>query len=253
MRIYGLIGLTLKHSWSREYFTRKFASGGIHADYKLYELTQIGDLPALISAEKQLCGLNVTIPYKKSVIPFLSDLSPEAKAIGAVNTIRIERQDGNIRMTGFNTDAPAFSAELGRFACGEGKSALVLGTGGAATAVAHVLNNEGWTFSMVSRSGTLPGSLTYDKITPEFMASVKLIVNATPMGMYPDVDTVPPLPWNFITHKHLLFDLTYNPEETRFMQMGIAKGARAINGLGMLKRQAELAWEIWQKNTDQEK
>lgn len=253
MRIYGLIGQTLKHSWSREYFIRKFAAGGIHADYKLFELARINDLRVLVRTEQQLYGLNVTIPYKKSVIPFLSDLSPEAEAIGAVNTIRIERQGQDIRLTGFNTDAPAFGAELGRFAFRESKRALILGTGGAAMAVAHVLKNEGWTFSMVSRSGNLPGSLTYDKITPEFMASVKLIVNATPMGMYPDVDTVPPLPWNFITHKHLLFDLTYNPEETRFMQMGIAKGARAINGLGMLKRQAELAWEIWQKNTDQEK
>ncbi len=253
MHIYGLIGSTLKHSWSREYFIRKFAAAGIHADYKLFELAHVGDLPALVSSEKQLCGLNVTIPYKQSVIPFLSGISPEAETIGAVNTIRIERQGGNISMTGFNTDAPAFSAELGRFAYGEDKSALVLGAGGAAMAVAHVLKNEGWKFSMVSRSGKLPGALTYDKLTPDLMASVKLIVNATPLGMYPDVDAMPPLPWDYITHNHLLFDLVYNPEETRFMQMGMAKGAMVNNGLGMLKRQAELAWDIWTKDQFQEK
>ncbi len=187
------------------------------------------------------------------MIPFLSDLSPEAEAIGAVNTIRIERQGQDIRLTGFNTDAPAFGAELGRFAFGESKRALILGTGGAAMAVAHVLKNEGWTFSMVSRSGKLPNVLSYDKLTPDIMASVELIVNATPAGMYPEVDTMPPLPWDYITRKHLLFDLIYNPEETRFMQMGQAKGARAINGLGMLKRQADLAWEIWPKDQTQEK
>lgn len=253
MHIYGLIGSTLKHSWSREYFIRKFAAAGIHADYKLFELAHVGDLPALVSSEKQLCGLNVTIPYKQSVIPFLSGISPEAETIGAVNTIRIERQGGKISMTGFNTDAPAFSAELGRFDFRDDKSALVLGTGGAAMAVAHVLKNEGWTFSMVSRSGKLPNVLSYDKLTPDIMASVELIVNATPAGMYPEVDTMPPLPWDYITRKHLLFDLIYNPEETRFMQMGQAKGARAINGLGMLKRQADLAWEIWPKDQTQEK
>ncbi|KAF5065126.1 Shikimate dehydrogenase [anaerobic digester metagenome] len=253
MPVYGLIGLTLKHSWSREYFTRKFAAGGIPADYKLYELAHIGDLHALVSSEKQLCGLNVTIPYKQSVIPFLSGISPEAETIGAVNTIRIERRGGNIGMTGFNTDAPAFSAELGRLAFRDDRCALVLGSGGAAMAVAHVLKNEGWNFSMVSRSGKLPGSLAYDKLTPDLMATVKLIVNATPLGMYPDVETAPPLPWDYITHNHLLFDLVYNPEETRFMQMGMAKGAMAINGLGMLKRQAELAWEIWTKDQVQEK
>ncbi|MDX9907800.1 MAG: shikimate dehydrogenase, partial [Bacteroidales bacterium] len=132
MPVYGLIGLTLKHSWSREYFTRKFAAGGIPADYKLYELAHIGDLHALVSSEKQLCGLNVTIPYKQSVIPFLSGISPEAETIGAVNTIRIERRGGNIGMTGFNTDAPAFSAELGRLAFRDDRCALVLGSGGAA-------------------------------------------------------------------------------------------------------------------------
>jgi len=253
VRIYGLIGQTLKHSWSREYFIRKFAAGGIHADYKLFELARINDLPVLVRTEQQLYGLNVTIPYKKSVIPFLSDLSPEAEAIGAVNTIRIERQGQDIRLTGFNTDAPAFGAELGRFAFRESKRALILGTGGAAMAVAHVLKNEGWTFSMVSRSGKLPNVLSYDKLTPDIMASVELIVNATPAGMYPEVDIMPPLPWDYITRKHLLFDLIYNPEETRFMKMGLAKGARAINGLGMLKRQADLAWEIWPKDQTQEK
>jgi shikimate dehydrogenase len=253
VHIYGLIGSTLKHSWSREYFIRKFAAAGIHADYKLFELAHVGDLPALVSSEKQLCGLNVTIPYKQSVIPFLSGISPEAETIGAVNTIRIERQGGKISMTGFNTDAPAFSAELGRFDFRDDKSALVLGTGGAAMAVAHVLKNEGWTFSMVSRGGKLPGSLTYAMVTPEIMASVKLIVNATPLGMYPDVDALPPLPWDCVTESHQLFDLIYNPEKTCFMQTGMAKGAMAINGLGMLKRQAEMAWEIWQKAPGQEK
>lgn len=249
-RIYGLIGLTLKHSWSKQYFTGKFSGGNINAVYNLYELQQIDEIIKLVEAEKRLCGLNVTIPYKQSVIPFLSAVSPEAAAIGAVNAIAIDRSSDEIRMTGYNTDAPAFAEELIGFAGKPSGNALILGTGGAAKAVDYVLEKQGWSRQFVSRKPAGQGTISYTDLDADILKKTRLIVNATPLGMYPAIDTAPPLPWELIGSAHFLFDLVYNPEVTRFMKEGERRGARVINGLGMLKRQADLAWEIWHtKNT----
>ncbi|NDK56098.1 shikimate dehydrogenase family protein [Pontibacter fetidus] len=244
MHKFGLIGKKLGHSFSKRYFTQKFEQEGItDAVYELYELPTIAELPQLLQANPELVGLNVTVPYKEEVIPYLDELDETAARIGAVNTIKIT----NGKTKGYNTDYIGFRDSLERFYPATKHSrALVLGTGGAAKAVCAALQNLDINYTILSRTAK-PGHLTYSTLTPERMPQYQLIINTTPLGMYPAVETFPDLPYQALTPLHYLYDLVYNPEETLFLQKGKAVGAQTINGLAMLHGQAEAAWMIWQK------
>lgn len=245
MKKYGLIGKNLKHSFSQQYFTKKFAEQDINAEYVLLELATISDFRNIVATPPFLNGVNVTIPYKKAIIPFLDSLSGEAAQIGAVNTIKIRRKAMTVLLEGYNTDAPAFKSEMTKKVDPPSGMALVLGTGGAAAAVSLALQQLGWEFRMVSRNKQCPGTILYSQLSSDLLRNTTLIVNATPLGTYPDVGSCPSLPWQWITANHFLFDLVYNPAETLFMQRGRERGAGTSNGLGMLYKQAELSWDIW--------
>jgi shikimate dehydrogenase len=242
-RQFGLIGKKLGHSFSKKYFTEKFQKGNIDAAYELYEIPQIEDLPKVLATE-YLRGLNVTIPYKADVIPYLDRLSPEAEAVNAVNTILIK----NGEISGHNSDVYGFRISLEKF-LGEAKiqHALILGTGGAARAVAYVLEKANYIdrYSFVSRKPMNSSQLAYQDLNGALFAESKLIINTTPLGMYPEVDTAPLLPYEFLNASHFLYDLVYNPAETLFLRKGKAQGAQILNGMEMLIGQAERSWEIW--------
>lgn len=244
---YGLVGFPLGHSFSKRYFTEKFAAEGIPAEYELFPLSGIDQMIDLISRHPELKGLNVTIPYKKEVIPYLDALSEEARAIGAVNTICIARSGQSVHLKGWNTDAGAFEAEISEFTDGNTGNALLLGNGGAASAAGYVLKKMGWTVIQAVRKPPVENenTLLYSAIGKEIMQSTKLIVNATPAGMFPESGTMPAVPVELLTPQHFVFDMVYNPEVTRLMKEGMKRGASVRNGLGMLHRQAELAWKIW--------
>lgn len=245
---YGLIGRSLGHSRSPELFGSIFAREGLaDARYELFELDRVDELPGLIAARPALRGLNVTIPYKQSVIPLLHGLSPEAAAVGAVNSIRI--REG--RWIGHNTDIDGFRSLLGphlRELSGRGGTvrprALVLGSGGASRAVAYVLREEGLRFRVVSRSRER-GDLKWDQVDRTVVGVCRLIINTTPLGMWPKVDEAPALPYAALTEHHHLIDLVYNPEETLFLRQGREAGAAVENGMVMLRAQAEAAWRFW--------
>ncbi len=239
---YGLIGYPLTHSFSEKYFAEKFEKEGIEdCRYDNFPIDQIEMLPALISSYENLIGLNVTIPYKQVVSRFLDDLSEEANAIGAVNTIRIEGG----RLSGFNTDAFGFEISLGELLGGVSDvQALVLGTGGASKAVTYVLKQKDIDFQLVSRRES-EDVLTYSEVTADVLSEFRLIINTTPVGMYPRIEECVDLPFEALTQQHYLYDLIYNPELTTFLQHGKAAGARIKNGLEMLILQAEKSWEIW--------
>ena len=244
MRQFGLIGRTLQHSFSQTYFTQKFYSQGLADDhrYDLFELADIHELPALLRAQPSLVGLNVTVPYKESVVTYLDELAPSAARVGAVNVIEC-LPDGRLR--GHNTDVIGFRESLRQFWPGAaGGRALVLGAGGAAKAVGVALNDLGVAYWSVTRN-PLGHGLTYDELTPELLAAHPLIINATPLGTYPHVDTYPRLPYGALGPRHYLYDLVYNPSETLFMAKGREAGAHTKNGFEMLERQAEAAWDIW--------
>jgi shikimate dehydrogenase len=245
---YGLIGNPLTHSFSAEYFNKKFRNEGIDAAYRLYPLNSLQELHELIMQVPGLKGLNVTIPFKQSILNFLGTVSPEAEAIGAVNTLLINRSNQGFNLTGFNTDAPAFAAEIEDFAVNCRPQALILGTGGAAAAAAYVLRKMNFRLLMVTRNAPDHGNgfISYAELTGAIMNETGLIVNATPAGMFPSVNQKPEIPAHLINESHFIYDMIYNPEETLLMQEGRKRGARVSNGLGMLYRQAELAWDIWQ-------
>lgn len=243
MSHYGLIGRRLGHSFSQTYFTQKFSQ--LHLDqhrYDLFELESPTELPALIAAHPDLRGLNVTVPYKELIWPYLDEVAPSAGRVGAVNVIEFQA-DG--RLVGHNTDYLGFRESVRPFLRGaDGVRALVLGTGGAAKAVEVALRDLGISYWLVSRD-PLRAGLTYDDLTPEVIAGHRLLVNATPLGTYPDVEACPPLPYHQIGEQHFLYDLIYNPTETLFLQKGREAGAQTKNGFEMLCLQAEAAWEIW--------
>jgi len=247
MQKYGLIGYPLKHSFSIGYFNEKFKSESIDAEYVNFEIPDIKYFKAIIEENPNLCGMNVTIPYKEQVIPFLDELSQNAADIGAVNVIKIIRQKGKVKLVGYNSDIIGFSQSIEPFLSkGDHKKALILGTGGASKAIFHGLKNLGITGTYVSRTKQ-PGMLTYGELTPEIMAENTIIVNCTPLGMFPKVDSCPDIPYELLTPKHLLYDLIYNPDTTLFMKKGAEKGAKTKNGLEMLLLQAFAGWEIWNK------
>lgn len=244
---YGLIGYPLSHSFSKKYFTDKFRSDSIDAVYELFPLKSMDEFKPLLEKFTDLKGLNVTIPYKRLVMEMLDEISDEALLINAVNTIKISHQDNKLHLKGFNTDAPAFESELIELAGHQPANALILGTGGASSAVAFVLNKLKWEFKFVSRQPTHDDILSYQMVDEKLVRQTKLIINTTPVGMYPNMNKSPMLPYHALSDKHSLFDLVYNPELTDFLRKGKQQGAKISNGLGMLHKQAELAWKIWQQ------
>lgn len=247
MSRYGLIGKTLKHSFSKKYFTEKFANARIDSRYELFELPDISDFPDLISSHPDLKGLNVTIPYKESIVPYLDDLSPEARKIGAVNTIRFTDEE----LIGYNTDAPGFEQSLLESWTGSmSEGALILGTGGASKAVEYVLHERlGIPIVLkVSRKPVGKGQYSYAEVRGLDWNLFRLIVNTTPLGTYPDVEGKPDLPYHLFSEGHLAFDLVYNPAETAYLAAAKRFGAKTMNGYDMLVNQAEAAWEIWHQD-----
>lgn len=237
----GLIGETLSHSFSKNYFTQKFKHENLsNFRYDNFELAHIEEFPSLIKTTPNLLGLNVTIPYKKEVIPFLDEVSNEAEAIGAVNTIL---KKGN-KLLGYNTDVIGFQQSLEPMLKSHHTKALILGTGGAAQAVAYVLNKLAIEFLFVSRTPN-ENQLNYVQVDASVLESYAIIINTTPLGMHPKVEVTPNINFTSINKKHLLYDLIYNPTETLFLQKGKLCGATIKNGLEMLERQAEAAWKIW--------
>ncbi len=243
---YGLIGYPLGHSFSRNFFNRKFNSEHIQATYDNFPLRSLEELRPLIEGIPLLKGFNVTIPYKQQIIPMLDQISDNAKAIGAVNVVRIERNGQEISLHGYNTDAPAFAQSLQPLLQPHHRSALILGTGGASKAVEYALQGLGIGSKCVSRTAK-PGCLTYEQVTLELLNTHHIIVNCTPLGMYPQADNCPPIPYQAIGSRHLLYDLIYNPEQTLFLRNGEERAAQVKNGLEMLHLQALATWEIWKK------
>ena len=242
--IYGLIGYPLKHSFSRSFFNEKFANEDIHAEYVNFEIPTIKDFLE-VTGTPNLKGLNVTIPYKEQVIPFLDHFDPSAGEVGAVNVIKIVRNKGNMELIGYNSDVSGFHDSIEPLVKPYMKKALILGTGGASKAVVYALEQLGIESTFVSREVEKRGQLKYEELTPEIMAEHKIIVNTTPVGMYPNSETCPNIPYEFLTKKHLLFDLIYNPDQTLIMGNGAAQGAEVKNGLEMLLLQAFASWDIW--------
>jgi shikimate dehydrogenase len=240
MRLFGLIGYPLTHSFSKNYFTEKFKKEGIeNCGYENFELANINDLPKVLH-KAELEGLNVTIPHKESVLPFLHESDEVVKKIKACNCIKIKDK----KMTGYNTDVIGFEKSLLNKFGDDHKNALILGTGGAAKAVEFVLRNRKIRYKHVSRYPSVK-NLSYEQITSAIMKEYSLIINTSPLGMYPKITEAPPLPYDAITEKHFLFDLIYNPEKTLFLKKGEERGAVIQNGYDMLVYQAEESWRIW--------
>lgn len=247
MKTYGLIGFPLTHSLSRLYFTEKFSNEGINAEYLNFELPDIGDLWEMIAEQPDLKGFNVTIPYKEQIIGYLDKISDEAREIGAVNTVKVVTgHDGPI-LCGYNTDAEGFWEAVRPVLRKDVSSAIILGSGGASKAVAYALRKAGIDPLTVSRSKD-KSSFTYEDLTPDIIRQRPLIVNTTPLGTYPDVDTCPDIPYHALTPMNICFDLVYNPAETLFLKKAAEHGAVTKNGLDMLHKQAEASWRIWQSH-----
>jgi len=236
MRTFGLIGKSLSHSFSVRYFNEKFYKEGIaDAEYLNFEINDISDFPDLIQG-KELSGLNITLPYKENIIPFLDELSEDAKSIGAINTIQFK--DG--KLIGHNTDIIGFKQSILPVLDGR-DSALILGDGGAAKAIKLGLEQLNISFKIVTRKS----SFNYSDILTQDIDFNKIIINTTPLGMFPNAESYPKIPYKALTEKHLLFDLIYNPLETLFLKYGRAHNSKTKNGLEMLQIQAEASWSIW--------
>ncbi len=239
MKHFALIGFPLGHSLSAKYFTEKFSREGIEADYTPLSIERAEEV---LPHASQLSGFNVTIPHKQAVMPLLAEISDEARAIGAVNCVKVH--DGG-RMVGYNTDVIGIRKSLEGVTL-QGVKALVLGTGGASKAVQYVLHEGGAEVSVVSRSKGA-ADLTYEELTAELIAECGVIVNTTPLGMFPNIDSAPALPYAALSSKHTLFDCVYNPRQTKFLQLGAEQGAHTIDGMTMFEAQAEASWEIWNR------
>ena len=245
MEKYGLIGFPLGHSFSISYFNQKFSDEGIDARYENFEIPSIDQLQEIIDSNPELRGLNVTIPYKEKVIEFLDSVTPEAQAIGAVNVIKVKHEGKSIKLKGYNSDVIGFTQSIEPMLDKKRhKKALILGTGGASKAVNYGLKSLGLETVYVSRYER-PGTIQYDKITPEVVKEYNVIVNCTPLGMYPKTEECPELPYEAMDQHTILYDLIYNPNETIFMKRGAQYGAQTKNGLEMLLLQAFASWEFW--------
>ena len=247
MKKYGLLGYPLGHSFSRNYFNQKFEAERIDAEYLNFEIPEIKEIKNVIKENPELNGLNVTIPYKEQVIPYLDDLDEDARLIGAVNVIKFSKGlFGKVKLKGYNSDIIGFKQSIEPLLKEHHRKALILGTGGASKAVFQGLKQLGVASTFVSRKAK-EYCITYEEITTKVMEQYTVIVNTTPLGMYPNVNACPDIPYDLLTSDHLLYDLLYNPDETLFMRKGKEKGAVVKNGLEMLLLQAFAAWEIWQK------
>lgn len=242
MRLFGLIGFPLAHSFSEEYFTRKFQSAGLtdHV-YRNFPISRVEEIENLIKDNPELVGLNVTIPYKEEVMHFLDELSPEALQVGAVNCIHMV--DG--KRIGYNTDVFGFSQSIKPFLENKFERALILGTGGAAKAAAAALRAWGMPFYHVSRNRRNERTIGYEDLNAGMMAHFHLIIQATPLGTFPATEVCPPIPYEAIGPAHFLYDMVYNPEESLFLRKGREAGAQTMNGLKMLHLQADRSWDIW--------
>jgi shikimate dehydrogenase len=242
--LFGLIGFPLGHSWSAAWFNEKFRKTGEKGkEYRLFPLHDLCEFEALLRRFPTLSGLNVTIPYKEKIIPYLDELDETARSIGAVNTIKVNRSNGIINTIGYNTDAPGFLQTLTDTI--PQSDALILGTGGAAKAIACALNIKKIPFTFVSRNKQGKGIISYQDLSVEIIQRHLLIINATPLGTFPDTNQFPPIPYNHLSSKHFLYDLTYNPPETEFLKHGHAMNTRIKNGERMLINQAELSYQIF--------
>lgn len=244
---YGLVGYPLTHSFSKKYFTAKFEQLKINDQYELFPIENINEFPSLVAKHPNLAGLNVTIPYKQKIIPFLDNIDATAQHVGAVNTIKINHNTSSEKpvLTGYNTDVHGFKESIKPFLESNHTHALILGTGGAAQAVNFVLTEFGIKTFFVSGNKSGTAILSYAALNKNIIDTCKLIVNATPVGMYPNVSKCPEIPYEYLGEHHLLYDLIYNPEETLFLKMGKNNGCNTLNGNSMFYFQAEKAWEIW--------
>ena len=246
MRLFGLIGYPLGHSFSKKYFTEKFISESItETYYELFPIENIEKFPDLILKKKNLLGLNVTIPYKEQIIQFLDDIDLSAKKIGAVNCVKIKKGKTSDKLIGYNTDVYGFEKSFLPFLQKHHTKALILGTGGASKAVEFVLKKLNIDYMYVSRTPKSKKIIGYNDLDKDVLSNYPIIINTSPLGMFPNVNSAPAIPFKFLNSKHLLYDLVYNPEETKFMALGRDYSATVSNGLSMLHEQAEKAWEIW--------
>ncbi|HBF88757.1 MAG TPA: shikimate dehydrogenase [Bacteroidales bacterium] len=244
MDLYGLIGFPLAHSYSKRYFTEKFAKEGISASYELFPIEDITKIHNIILQHHNLKGFNVTIPHKENIISFLDEIDSSAKDIGAINTVKVIRSNSSVRLIGYNTDVYGFEKAFLSTHRQNPTKVLVIGTGGSSKAVSYVLKKYNIDFKFVSRSKK-ENCLLYSELSDEILTEFNTIVNTTPVGMSPDILAFPAIPYEFISTEHTLFDLIYNPNETVFLKKGKERGAIVINGLDMLYFQAEKAFEIW--------
>lgn len=246
MKMLGLIGYPLGHSFSKKYFEEKFKFQGLESDYTFrnFEITSIDQVLNIVQDNPDLIGFNVTIPYKEQIIPLLDELDSEAKEVGAVNTVKIYRSGNGAKLKGYNTDVFGFEQMLLTRLDGQGKHALVLGTGGASKAIIYVLNKLDIAFKMLSRKGG-SDNLCYNQLDEEILKSHQIVINTTPLGMHPNEHEKPDLPYQFIDSRHLFIDLIYNPPKTRFLELAESSGASICNGQKMLEQQAEESWKIY--------
>ena len=243
----GLIGYPLTHSFSQKYFTEKFRREHIKDwQYHNFELSKITDFPELLRNEPNLVGLNVTIPYKEQVLPYVDILSDTVQEIGAANTLVITKEK---KIKAYNTDVYGFEYSLRPLLKPQHKKALILGTGGASKAIAYTLEKLNISYLMVSRNPKNTSQISYNQIDEILLNNYLVVINTTPVGTFPHIDEAPQIPYEFVTKKHLFYDLTYNPAQTLFLKQAADKDAVVSNGLKMLYLQAEKAWYIWQKNT----
>ncbi len=248
MDIYGLIGKPLEHSFSGEYFEKKFSKKHIDAEYRMWEMDELPDLHEFARENPQLKGLNITIPYKRTVLSIVDKVFAPVPLVGSMNVIKVYRNREEVLLKGFNTDVIGLEKSLKPLLKGRKITrALILGTGGSSHSVAYVLRKLGIYFSFVTRHPEKMETLGYTWISSAIMNECQLIVNTSPVGMYPHTDRSPAIPYELVTPNHILFDLIYNPEETLFLKKGKAKGATVKNGMEMLKIQAEESWKIWKK------
>ena len=244
--VYGLVGYRLAHSFSRNFFNEKFENEKIPAEYRNFELDRIEDLRLVVEETPELCGLNVTIPYKESISPLLDEMDGTAQMIGAVNVVKVIHGKDKVVLKGYNSDIIGFTESIRPYIKEYHHKALVLGTGGASKAIAAALQDMNIVVRKVSRHPAA-GQLSYGDLTPAVMAAHTVIVNATPLGMYPATEACPPIPYELITPAHICYDAIYNPSETTFMKLAARQGATVSNGMQMLYGQADAAWEIWNR------
>ncbi|MFV0506174.1 MAG: shikimate dehydrogenase family protein [Bacteroidales bacterium] len=244
MKLYGLIGYPLSHSFSKTFFNDFFSSKKINAKYVNYEIEDINALRLILEENKDLVGLNVTIPHKVSIIPFLDKIDDSAQNIGAVNVVKILKNEGKVTLHGYNSDIFGFVESLKPFLMPHHNKALILGTGGASMAVAKGLDSLNIRYSFVSRFPK-EKTITYNDLNKDIISKTNIIVNCTPLGTYPNMDSCPPIPYKHLNKQHLLYDLVYNPAKTKFLRHGEKQGCQTTNGANMLKLQALKAYSIW--------